>query len=86
MRGFYDRYFSEGTKEKTIDSLNCLSDIAKELGCTQAQLVLAWVIKWEKCQNAIFGASREEQVHDNVQAVKIMDKLTPEILKRINEK
>ncbi|HEX9384991.1 MAG TPA: aldo/keto reductase, partial [Anaerolineales bacterium] len=61
-----------------------LEPIAKELGCTLSQLALAWCLKNPYVSSVITGASRVEQVHENMRATEVAPKLTPEILERID--
>lgn len=51
---------------------------------TQSQLALAWCLKNEHVTSVITGASRPEQIVENVQAIKILDKLTPDVLAEID--
>ncbi|MGI8334099.1 aldo/keto reductase family protein [Actinomadura scrupuli] len=60
-----------------------LRPIAQELGLSMAQLAVAWVLQNPNVSAAIIGASRPEQVRDNVKAAGV--KLDAEILKRIDE-
>ena len=60
-----------------------LKPIAAELGLTMAQMALAWVLRRPEVASAIIGASRPEQVEDNVRAVGV--KLPDEALTRIDE-
>ena len=52
-----------------------LRPIATELGCSLANLSLAWVISNPDVSTAIFGASSVQQVHDNLKAIEVRDKL-----------
>lgn len=81
----FESYFVESNREKTIRMLTGIKAIADELGCTQSQLALAWTIKNKDVSTAIFGATRVEQVVDNLGAIEISHKLTPELLVRIEE-
>ncbi|MBX3635256.1 MAG: aldo/keto reductase [Rubrivivax sp.] len=62
-----------------------LGTIAADLGATTAQLAIAWVAKNPRVSSVITGASRVEQLRANLQAVTLLDKLTPEVLARIDE-
>jgi voltage-dependent potassium channel beta subunit len=62
-----------------------LETIAAELGATTAQLAIAWVAKNPRVSSVITGASRIEQLQSNLVAVTLLDKLTPEVLARIDE-
>jgi voltage-dependent potassium channel beta subunit len=60
-----------------------LDPIAKEVGCTMAQLALAWVLRRPEISSCITGASRPEQVEDNVKAAEI--ELSDDVLAKIDE-
>jgi len=48
-----------------------LKPIAADLGLTMAQMALAWVLRRPEVASAIIGASRPEQVADNVRALDV---------------
>jgi aryl-alcohol dehydrogenase-like predicted oxidoreductase len=60
-----------------------LRPIADELGLSMAQLAVAWVLQNQNVAAAIIGASRPEQVHDNVKAAGV--ELPAEVMTRIDE-
>lgn len=60
-----------------------LKPIAADLGLTMAQLALAWVLRRPEVSSAIIGASRPEQVADNVRAIGVH--LPQEALTRIDQ-
>jgi aryl-alcohol dehydrogenase-like predicted oxidoreductase len=60
-----------------------LGPIAAELGLSMAQLAVAWVLQNDNVASAIVGASRPEQVEDNVKASGV--RLEPAVLKRIDD-
>ena len=60
-----------------------LAPIADELGCSMAQLALAWCLKNPNVSTVITGASRPEQVVENMAALDVVDKLTPHVMERI---
>ena len=57
---YWDLYFSEGKKEKTIAMFKGIKDIADEMGVTQAQLALGWAIANKDVSTAICGYSQIE--------------------------
>ncbi len=59
--------------------------VADELGCTGAQLAIAWCAKNPNVSTVITGASRPEQVEENMGALKVMDAITPEVKQRIED-
>ena len=60
-----------------------LKPIADELGCTQAQMALAWCLRNPNVSTVITGASRPEQVVENMKALDVLPKLTDEVEERI---
>lgn len=62
-----------------------LKPIADRLGCSQANLALAWVIKNPNVSSAIIGASKPEQIDENIKAFDIVEKLTPEVMEEIDK-
>jgi aryl-alcohol dehydrogenase-like predicted oxidoreductase len=63
--------------------LQDLRPIAEELGLSMAQLAIAWVLQNQNVASAIIGATRPEQVRENVRAAGV--KLDADVLKRIDE-
>jgi voltage-dependent potassium channel beta subunit len=62
-----------------------LEPIAAELGGTLAQLALAWVAKNPRVSSVITGASKLSQLKANLGALALLDKLTPEVMARVDE-
>lgn len=52
---------------------------------SQATLAMAWVLSNKNVSSAITGASRPEQIYDSVKAIAAVEKLTPDVLKEIDE-
>ena len=61
-----------------------LEKVASDLGCTMAQLAIAWCVKNPHVSTVITGASRVEQVTENLKALEVVPKLTPEVMARID--
>ena len=61
-----------------------LQPVADELGCTLAQLALAWVAHNPQVSTVITGASKLSQLQSNLGALDVLNKLTPEVLARID--
>lgn len=68
-----------------IENVKKLAPIAQKLGITQATLAYAWVLSNKNVSSAITGASRPEQVYESVKSLEAVGKLTPEVLKEIDE-
>jgi aryl-alcohol dehydrogenase-like predicted oxidoreductase len=60
-----------------------LEPVAKELDLTMAQLAVAWVLQNDNVAAALVGASRPEQVTENVKAAGV--KIPEELMTRIDE-
>jgi voltage-dependent potassium channel beta subunit len=61
-----------------------LEAVAKDLGCTLAQLALAWCVRNPRVSTVITGATRVEQVAENMKALEVVAKLTPEVMARLD--
>ncbi|OGT41651.1 MAG: alcohol dehydrogenase [Gammaproteobacteria bacterium RIFCSPHIGHO2_12_FULL_37_34] len=61
-----------------------LEGLAKEISCTLAQLAIAWCLKNPHVSSVITGATKTEQLLENLGAIEIKTKFTPEIMKKIN--
>ena len=73
------------TDAKKNDAVTRLEGIAAELGCSVAQLAIAWAAKNPRVSTVITGASRVDQLRSNLGAVGVIAKLTPEVMTRIDE-
>jgi len=62
-----------------------LQDVADNLGCTLAQLAIAWCARNPNVSTVITGASRVEQVHENLRALEVLPMLDDKVLTRIDE-
>jgi voltage-dependent potassium channel beta subunit len=69
--------------EDKVQKVRELTDVAKELGVSMASLSIGWCIKNPHVTTAILGATKKEQLTDNLKALEVMGKLTPEVLQRI---
>lgn len=71
--------------ESKIEKTKKLSILANELGTTLAKLAIAWCIKNPNVSTAILGASKKEQLIENISAIEIMPLLTNEVMLKIDE-
>lgn len=69
--------------DHNLDKVEKLSKVALENGLTMPQLALAWILRQENVSSALVGASRPEQVEDNVKASGV--KLNQETLAQIED-
>ncbi len=70
---------AKGQIQKVVE----LSKLAQNLGCTTAQLALAWCLLNPNVSTVITGASKVSQVEENMKALEIVDQLTPDIVDTI---
>ncbi|HUU36824.1 MAG TPA: aldo/keto reductase [Candidatus Desulfaltia sp.] len=75
--------FEGAQMEAKTEKVRRLRTIAAEVGTTPAQLALAWCLKNPNVSSVITGASRPEQVAENMQAGEAVDRLTAEIMGHI---
>jgi voltage-dependent potassium channel beta subunit len=61
-----------------------LAAVARELDCTLAQLALAWCLKNPRVSTVITGATRREQVAENMQAADVAERIDASVLQRID--
>jgi voltage-dependent potassium channel beta subunit len=85
MEGFgwlREDFESEDTK-KNIEKVKLLVPVAKDLGCSLAQLALTWCLKNPHVSTVITGASKPQQVVENMKALELVEKLTPQVMMTI---
>jgi voltage-dependent potassium channel beta subunit len=84
MEGFEwlkDRWIAD----EKLNRVRELNGVADKLGMSLAALSIAWCIKNPNVTTAILGATKKEQLLDNLKALEVVDKLTPEIMTEIDE-
>jgi voltage-dependent potassium channel beta subunit len=67
------------------EAVRSLKSVADELGCTLSQLSIAWCARNPHVSTVITGASRVEQVRENMASLEVLPLLTDEVLGRIDE-
>jgi voltage-dependent potassium channel beta subunit len=66
-----------------IEVVKRLRPVADDLGCTLAQLAIAWCLKNPNVSTVIVGASRVSQLRENLVAAEVAARITPEVVDRI---
>ncbi|MFM8710544.1 MAG: potassium channel beta subunit family protein [Sphingomonadales bacterium] len=74
-----DRLIQEQLVAKAVK----IAALAAELSVTPSQLSIAWCIKNPHVTTAILGATKKEQLVENMAALAVLEKLTPDVLQRI---
>lgn len=70
--------------EANLNSLHLLNDMAHARGQTMTQMALSWLLKDERVTSVLIGASRPEQLEENVQALENL-RFTEDELKQIDQ-
>ncbi len=81
LKGY--EWIQRGITPERIEKVRQLVPIAKELSCSLAQLSLAWCLLNPHVSTVITGASRADQVVENMKAIDVLPKLTPDVVKHI---
>ena len=85
-RAALNEWVQEGVTDKDrLAKVTALQPIAADLDCTLAQLAIAWILKNPNVSTVITGASRVEQLHENMKAAEVVSKLTPDVLEKIDQ-
>jgi voltage-dependent potassium channel beta subunit len=77
-----DLWTSEDGKMK-LDKVRQLTALASEIGVSITHLSLAWCLKNPNVSTVILGASRLSQLEDNLEAMDTLEKLTPDVMEKI---
>jgi voltage-dependent potassium channel beta subunit len=73
------------TDAERIARVAALEPLARDMGATLAQFSLAWCLQNPYVSSVLTGASRVEQLRENMHAVKFVDQFTPEVVAAIDK-
>jgi len=79
--GWLAKRFTDPAQVQRVERIRPIAD---ELGCTMAQLAIAWCASNPRVSTVITGASKVSQVVDNFGALDVLEALTPDVVERIN--
>ena len=68
-----------------LSNVRKLEEVANELGTSLATLSIAWCVANPNVTTAILGATKKEQLTENLKALEVLPKLNAEVLQRIDE-
>lgn len=71
--------------EDKIKKVRKLADLAIKLDSTQGALAIAWCIKNPNVTTAILGATKKQQLLDNLKALELLPKLTTDVMEKIEK-
>ena len=80
--GWLREMFSDPARMQAVENLAFIAD---DLGVSLAQMSIAWLLKNPNVSTVITGASRLEQLEENFKALDVVEKLTDDVLDRIDD-
>ncbi len=84
MEWLQDRLIGEDAQAKVV-KVKQLMTLAQKLGTTITLLAIAWCAKFQHTSTVILGASRLGQLEENIKALNVLPKLTPEVMEEIDK-
>ncbi|KAK2178009.1 hypothetical protein NP493_566g01019 [Ridgeia piscesae] len=79
-----ERILSDDGRKQQMQ-LRELSTITHRLGCTLAQLAIAWCLKNDTVQCVLLGATSVEQLYEDIQAIRLVPKMTAAVMSEIEK-
>ena len=80
-----EQHLDSDVGRQRLRQADALATVAEELGCTLAQLAIAWTIREPWVSTAITGASRPEQVVENMKSLDVAKQLDDGVQQRIED-
>jgi voltage-dependent potassium channel beta subunit len=77
------RQWTSESGEHKLATIRDLTSLAGDIGISMTHLALAWCLKNPRVSTVILGASKEEQLRDNLASLSALDTLTPEVMEQI---
>ena len=74
-----------GNFQELVEKVKKITKIAEELGCTTSQLAIAWCLKNPHVSSVITGATRMEQLLENLGAIGVKPLLTQDVMNQIKK-
>jgi len=74
----------ELTNKERLAMVSALKPLADRMGATLAQFSIAWCLQNPNVSSVITGASRVQQIHENMKALEFVDKFTSDIMREID--
>ncbi len=81
---FGQRLFAPEHLGRNVEVVEQLKDVARDLDTPLAPLAIAWTLRDPIVAVALSGTRRRQEIEENVRAVALIEKLTPEVLQRID--
>jgi len=71
------------TDQEAIEKVKQLGKLAEDIGVPLSKMAIAWCLKNPNVSTVITGASKVEQMRENMKAMDVVEKLTPDVMQRI---
>ncbi|MCI0395689.1 MAG: aldo/keto reductase [Chloroflexi bacterium] len=71
-------------QQKLLEKANQVAGLAREMGCTPAQLALAYCLKNDQVASVLFGATKVLQVEENIRTLEILPRINQEVMARLH--
>jgi len=81
----YEFLRDELTDKGNLEQVRKLEPIAEGIGASLGQFSIAWCLQNEYVSTVMLGASRLEQLEENLEALEFVDRITPEIMDEVDE-
>lgn len=83
----YDKhdFLKKRVDDEMLSKLQDIKKVSDEIGTSMAALTLGWVLKNPNVSTAILGASAPEQLERNIEALDVVDKLGPDVMRKLEE-
>ena len=81
----HEELAEKATNKDVIGKIKKLGNVAEQMGVSLAQMSIAWLLKNPNVSSVILGSSRVEQLRENLKAMEIVEKFTPELMAKIEE-
>ena len=78
-----DMIFGDSGKAR-LEAVRQLGKVADDLGTSMSRMAIAWCLKNPHVSTVITGASKVEQVTENMEAIKIVPQMTEDVMKKID--
>lgn len=73
------------TDQEAIEKVKQLGKLAEDIGVPLSKMAIAWCLKNPNVSTVITGASKVAQMHENMKALEVVEKLTPDVMQRIED-
>ncbi|MGB5491249.1 MAG: aldo/keto reductase [Woeseiaceae bacterium] len=80
----YEWLRKELTNADRLATVSALKPLADQMGATLAQFSIAWCLQNPHVSSVLTGASRVQQIHENMKALEFVDSFTPDVMQEVD--